>query len=163
MKQTNLIFMFAILMSMAVTKSFAHDIAVNNADGKTIYYNYTNNSTELGVTSRGSEHYSNSNDYTGNIVIPSEVTYSNKTYKVTSIGGDAFFGCRGLTSITIPNSVTSIGSYAFQYCSGLTSITIPNSVTSIGDKAFYGCSGLTSITIPNSVTSIGSDAFSYTA
>lgn len=78
---------------------------------------------------------------------------------LTSIGDYAFYGCSGLTSITIPNSVTSIGNWAFRGCSGLTSITIPNSVTSIGEMAFYGCSGLTSITIPNSVTSIGDYAF----
>ncbi|MBR0181715.1 MAG: leucine-rich repeat protein [Bacteroidaceae bacterium] len=79
---------------------------------------------------------------------------------VTNIGEDAFRNCSGLTSITIPNSVTSIGDNAFYECSGLTSITIPNSVTSIGGGDFSGCSGLTSITIPNSVTSIGDQAFS---
>ena len=77
----------------------------------------------------------------------------------TSIGGYAFYGCLGLTSIEIPNSLTSIGSYAFYQCSGLTSVIIPNSVASIGDCAFYGCSGLTSVTIPNSVADIGSGAF----
>ena len=79
---------------------------------------------------------------------------------VTSIGGSAFSGCTGLTSITIPNSVTSIASDAFSGCTGLTSIDIPNSVTSIEDGAFSGCTGLTSVTIPNSVTSIGNYAFS---
>lgn len=64
---------------------------------------------------------------------------------VTSIGNDAFSGCSGLTSITIPGSVTSIGEWAFSYCSGLTSITIPDSVTSIGKYALYGCTRLTSI------------------
>ena len=78
---------------------------------------------------------------------------------VTNIGIGAFYGCSGLTSVTIPNSVTSIGDDAFWSCSGLTSITIPNSVTSIGGGAFYNCRGLTSITIPNSVTNIGSGAF----
>ena len=78
---------------------------------------------------------------------------------MTSIGGGAFYGCKGLTSVTIPNSVTSIGEYAFYNCSSLTSVTIPNSVTSIGGSAFAGCPGLTSITIPNSVTSIGGSAF----
>ena len=78
---------------------------------------------------------------------------------VTSIGGDAFRDCSGLTSLTIPSSVTSIGSYAFWDCSGLTSLTIPSSVTSIGYAAFYDCSSLTSLTIPSSVTSIGDAAF----
>ena len=78
----------------------------------------------------------------------------------TSIGDSAFFGCSGLTSITIPDGVTSIGHHAFFGCSGLTSITIPDSVTRIGYSAFSGCSGLTSITIGNGVTSIGYSAFS---
>ena len=79
---------------------------------------------------------------------------------VTSIGGEAFRDCSGLTSLTIPSSVTSIGDYAFFGCSSLTSLTIPSSVTSIGNNAFYGCSSLTSLTIPSSVTSIGYAAFS---
>ncbi len=79
---------------------------------------------------------------------------------VKSIGGYAFSGCSGLTSITIPNSVTSIGYQAFSGCSGLTSITIPNSVKSIEEYTFNGCTGLTSVTIGNSVTSIGNRAFS---
>ena len=79
---------------------------------------------------------------------------------VTSIGGEAFSDCSGLTSLTIPSSVTSIGDYAFFGCSSLTSLTIPSSVTSIGNNAFYGCSSLTSLTIPSSVTLIGYAAFS---
>ena len=172
--------LFAILMLLPLVV-MAHDIEVKNADGVTIYYNYSQDVTELEVTFYGS--YADTYDeYMGNVVIPEEVTYGDRTYKVTSIGfeafshcsgltsvtipnsvssiaGYAFNRCSGLTSITIPNSVTSIGSYAFQYCSGLTSITIPNSVTSIGERAFSGCSGLTSVTIPNSVTSIGDYAF----
>jgi len=79
---------------------------------------------------------------------------------VTSIGGSAFYGCTGLTSVTIGNGVTSIGNFAFRGCTGLTFITIPDGVTSIGNSAFSGCTGLTSVTIGNGVTSIGSDAFS---
>ena len=71
-----------------------------------------------------------------------------------------FYGCTGLTSITIPNNITSIGGGAFSGCTGLTSITIPNSVTSIGGSAFYGCTGLTSITLPDSIGgAIGSQTF----
>ena len=78
---------------------------------------------------------------------------------LTTIDGDAFSGCTGLTSVTPPNTVTSIGNNAFYECTGLTSVTIPNTVTSIGNNAFYECSGLTSINIPNTVTSIGNGAF----
>ena len=70
-----------------------------------------------------------------------------------------FYGCSGLTSLSIPSSVTKIGKYAFYGCSGLTSLSIPSSVTEIGDYAFYGSSGLTSLTIPSSVTAIGRCAF----
>ena len=76
-----------------------------------------------------------------------------------SIGSNAFNGCTGLTSITIPDGVTGIGNWAFSDCSSLTVITLPESLTSIGSSAFNGCTGLTSITIPDSVTSIDSYAF----
>ena len=89
----------------------------------------------------------------------SGLTYVTIPNSVTFIGGSAFFYCSGLTSVTIPNSVTSIGSAVFNGCSGLTSVTIPNSVTSIGGSAFYRCNSLTSVTIPNSVISIGYLAF----
>ena len=137
----------------------AYDIEVQNADGVYICYNYINNNTELEVTFRERYYDSKSNVYQGNVVIPEEVTYMNRTLKVTSIRERAFYKCSRLTSITIPNSVTNIGISAFYGCSGLSSVTIPNSVTSIGEGTFYNCSGLTSIIIPNSVTSIGSNAF----
>lgn len=71
----------------------------------------------------------------------------------------AFYYCRSLTSINIPNSVTSIGSSAFGACTSLTSVIISNSVRIIGGNAFQDCSALTSIIIPDSVTSIREYAF----
>ena len=100
------------------------------------------------------------NCVSGDITIPSSITYYGTHYSVTSIGIEAFYQCTCLTSITIPESVTSIGSFAFTGCTGLTSITIPESVTSISNYAFARCTGLTSITIRDGVTSIGGSAFS---
>ena len=118
------LFLSTLLLALPLLAS-ASDIAVKNADGVTIYYNYYNNGTELEVASSGS--------YSGVVNIPEEVTYMGRTRKVTSIGYRAFEDCSGLTSVTIPNSVTSIGYRAFYNCYGLTSVTIPNSVTSIGE------------------------------
>ena len=78
---------------------------------------------------------------------------------VRSIGDCAFYGCSGLTKLTLPNSVRSIGDGAFAYCSGLTELTLPDSVACIGDFAFSLCSGLTELTLPNSLTEIGKSAF----
>ena len=97
---------------------------------------------------------------TGDVTIPSTVTYNGTTYTVTGIGEHSFHST-GLTmnSVSIPSTVTYIGDYAFYNQSRLTSITLPSSLTSIGSRAFRECSGLTSITIPNSVNIIRSSAF----
>lgn len=42
----------------------------------------------------------------------------------TDIGEAAFYGCSGLTSVTIPDSVTRIGKHAFYDCTGLTAVYI---------------------------------------
>ena len=72
-----------------------------------LYYNLNATDKTAEVTSQFTGKYS------GNIIIPSSVTYRSVTYSVTSIGSSAFQDCSGLTSVTIPNSVTSIGGSAF--------------------------------------------------
>ena len=156
MKQTTFTLLLTMLMSMVGLHAYASDIEV---DG--IYYNFNANSKTAKVTFKGDMYDSYDNEYTGAVVIPSEVTYGGEKYSVTSIGDAAFNGCSGLTSVTIPHRVTSIGGSTFSGCSGLTFVTIPNSVTSIGDYAFMDCSGLTSVIIGKRVTSIGSQAFSW--
>lgn len=141
---------FALLVT---TTLWAHNFEV---DG--IFYDIIDENN-VEVTYKGSDYDSYRNEYSGEVIIPSTVTYNGTTYSVTSIGALAFYSCSSLTSVTIPNSVTSIERSAFYYCSSLTSVTIPNSVTSIGDWAFGDCTSLTSITIPNSVTTIGYAAF----
>ena len=123
---------FFALLSSSIP-SLAYDCKV---DG--IYYDITPTNRTASVTG---------GSYSGDVIIPETIAYSGTTYSVTSIGIYAFYKCRGLTSVTIPNSVTSIGYGAFSYCSGLTSVTIPNSVSYIGEAAFSSCSGLTSVTV----------------
>ena len=150
-------------MSMVSNKSFAYDIAVENADGITLYYNYINAGKELEVTYNyynEQPYYEFYRYYHGDINIPEEVTFMGRNRKVTSIGYYAF-SCSHITSVTIPNSVTNIAKNAFYECGGLNSVIIPNAVTKISDYAFAYCSGLTSVTIGNSVKEICNFAFAY--
>ena len=167
---TNLITSSLLLLALLLpATAAAYDFEV---DG--IYYDINGN--EATVTFYG-------HPYTGDVIIPSTITYNGKTYPVIAIGDFAFAHSYGLTSVsipnsvsaigqqafrdcglmslTIPNSVTIIGSLAFAYCSSLSSMTIPDLVTTISEGMFAGCSNLTSVTIPNSVTSIGNEAFNY--
>ena len=135
----------ALLLILSLFSSFsalAYDCKV---DG--IYYDLNNDDKTASVTYMGLYTSDNKDAYVGNIIIPESITYSGTTYSVTSIGDNVFWGCSGLTSVTIPNSVSYIGKYAFASCSGLTSVTIPNSVSYIGKYAFASCSGLTSVTV----------------
>ena len=109
------------------------------------------------------------NTTTGHITIPSTLG----GYPVTSIGVCAFYGCKGLTSVTIPDSVTSIGSSAFAGCSGLTSVHIKDVCAWLkivfgtdDSNPLYYASNLyldgvivTNLTIPDAVTNIGNYAF----
>ena len=198
MKRIYLLIMTCFLF--AGEQLLAYDFAVNDVNGNAIYYKYLG-SDSVAVT------YDKmlQSTYSGDIVIPSEVQNELTVYRVTSIGNyafmgsspssviipksitsigrDAFYDCKNLTSIDIPESVTSIGESSFAYCkklisielsesissvekstflscTGLTSVVLPNTITRIGASAFDGCNALSSLTIPDGVTSIGDHAFS---
>ena len=73
------------------------------------------------------------------IVEGGDCYYSNYYTSNDVIGSYAFYGCSGLTSLTLPAGITSIGSYAFSNCSGLTSIYVyAEKVPEIGVDAFEG-------------------------
>ena len=132
MKKSLLCFLILLMMPLA---SMAYDFEVGG-----IYYKFTDNSS-VAVTYKVTPTWGNdyTGSYSGHITIPSTVNYNDKSYAVTSIGDQAFQGCSGLASITIPEGVTSIGEYTFDLCSSLASVTIPKSVTSIGSYAFSDC------------------------
>ncbi|MGN0813444.1 MAG: leucine-rich repeat domain-containing protein [Candidatus Coproplasma sp.] len=77
---------------------------------------------------------------------------------VTAIADQAFYQCRSLRKITIPDTVKTIGNLAFAL-SGLVNIDIPDSVETIGYSAFGMCSYIEEVVIPSSVTSLGDRAF----
>ena len=80
-------------------------------------------------------------------------------YWVTAIGNKAFYSCRSLESVYIPESVAHIGECAFGNCSNLVSVRIPDSVTTIYYSAFNGCSSLENVILSGSVTSVDASTF----
>ncbi len=119
------------------------------------------------------------------LVVPSEVVYKTKAMAVVSVGKEAFFGCRSLTSIdlgdvrsigvkafancsrivsaNIGENVDTISAYAFYKCAALKTIDIEDSayaMRAFGSYSFYKCGSLEHIAIPSYVTTLGSNAFS---
>lgn len=82
-------------------------------------------------------------DTRGSVVIPSEVN----GLKVTQIGTSAFYECKYITSITIPETVTTINQVAFWSCHALSSIHIPASVVKIDNAPAVFCPALSTITV----------------
>lgn len=74
-------------------------------------YNITSDST---VEVTNPDYYSYSYEGLTSVTIQETVIYKDSTYRVTSIGGNAFQDCTSLASITIPKSVTSVGENAFR-------------------------------------------------
>lgn len=157
MKYIKVILLF-VLIAFGWQKSNAYDFMV---DG--LCYNINNDGASVTVTwqqSPNTEPYITYPNLSGPLLIPSSVTYNGITYSVTSIGEKAFYFCRSLTSVRIPNSVKVISSKAFYNCSGLTGeFVMPNSVTSMGDMVFVECKGLTSIVLSESIQKIGDRSF----
>lgn len=169
MKYTAKIFSFVIIVFVAVLCLFEFPIKANAATEG--IYTYTVSDGEATITDC-------STSVQGAITIPSVIG----GYPVTGIGEKAFYACKSLTDVIIPDCVTSIGQSAFHTCSSLITVNIPtgvadiekrtfyqcssltsiifhNNTISIGEEAFYGCSTLTNVVVPDSVTSIGEGAF----
>ena len=161
---------FAIVMMLGVSLStLAHDFEV---DG--IYYNILDETAKtVQVSFSGSSYSEVASEYSGEVTIPSSVSYNDATYSVTSIGESAFRDCSGLTSVTIPNSVTAIGVNAFNGCYSLSSVNITdlsawckiNFVNEYSNP--LNCaqhfklngSEITNLVIPNDITEIKKYAF----
>jgi ankyrin repeat protein len=89
------------------------------------------------------------------------VTHVDLPESITSIGNNAFRGCRRLANVKFAGlSLESIGNWSFALCSRLVTIKIPTLVSSIGTAAFYHCNSLLEVTIPFTAKNIGDSAFS---
>ena len=93
--------------------------------------------------------------------ILSEVHIGGIGYSVIEIADSAFYSCKDLISLDIPNSVSNIGKTAFKQCESLQSIKIPQGVSTIKANTFYACTSLSSVELPASLLIIGQFAFAF--
>ena len=81
-------------------------------------------------------------DCPAELVIPDEID----GLEVAAIGDNAFAGCSGLTSVTLPKSVVHIGANAFGNCPSLTVVNMPGfDAAEINRTAFENCGELTGV------------------
>ena len=98
------------------------------------------------------------------ITIPDRADCKGYRLNVTTIGNNAFAGCKALKKLTIGNKVTVIGKNAFKKCSKLETVVIGKAVKTISSKAFIGDNKIKKITFKGKkLKTVKKDAFSKKA
>ena len=101
-----------------------------------------------------------SSNYSGMIVIPSQVEYEGEKYDVTKLDRYAFYGSK-ISFISLPNSIREIDINAFSNSVSLEKVVLPNELEIIPKYCFSGCDNLKSIEIPDHISKIDEGAFQY--
>ena len=98
------------------------------------------------------------------ITIPDRADCKGYRLNVTTIGNNAFAGCKALEKLTIGNKVTVIGKNAFKKCSKLKTVVIGKAVKTISSKAFIGDNKIKKITFKGKkLKTVNKNAFSKKA
>lgn len=97
--------------------------------------------------------------YSGDLVIPAQISHKGFTYTVVSVGEDAFAGCEELTSVQFPSTLKALSSCAFFGCTSLRQVSLPSSTLVFGSCAFTGCTSLQQITLPRKTELVDSLTF----
>ena len=119
--------LFALSVFFFGQSAFAYDFSAVAPSGQTLYYNIIDYSNHYVEVTYGSArmpmlsdlYVEDSTRPVGNVVIPSNVFYAGNNYCVRNIGRLAFFGCRHMKIVTIPQSIDTINDDAFHYCDSL--------------------------------------------
>ena len=97
---------------------------------------------------------------TEEIIIPSTVQYSGKTFGVTRIGKSALENA-DVKSVIVPEGIIAIGERAFYWCDNLESITLPSTLASVEGMAFGSCSKIKKVHISDLASWCNIDFDSY--
>lgn len=132
----------AIIISLFVFSLSVGAETYSGVCGTNVNWSLDTESGALEITGYGSMSNYEAYTYAPWYSYRSYITKINISPFINAIGDYAFYYCRNVSSVIIPDSVKSIGASAFEW-TGLVSIYIPESVVSIGDNAFRYNSNLT--------------------
>ena len=79
------------------------------------------------------------------VTLPSTLREFEEHPTISDAGSMAFYSCKSLKNIVIPDGVAKLSAGLFYECSSLESITIPASVTEISRVAFGSCTNLKTV------------------
>ncbi len=101
-------------------------------------------------------------DSTCRVFVRCPIKLSSSDYRVRDgvmgIAACAFFSCRSLRRVLLPDTLREIGDAAFG-CSGLEEVALPDGVSYLGMESFAGCTNLHSAYLPRSVSYVGINCF----
>lgn len=132
------------LLSFIFFSVFIGTIHAYDAEVDGIYYGFIANLPKAYVT------YADrlASSYTGEVVVPAQITYGGRTYDVVSVGANAFAGCDELTSVQLPATVRGISLCAFLGCTSLQQVSLPKTVQVVSCFSFTGCTSLQQVIVP---------------
>ncbi len=96
--------------------------------------------------------------YSGDINLPSKITYDGVEYTVITTG-TVFQKNNNITSVTIGDGI-EIKRGAFMNDSNLVKATLPSDLKEMGSQIFYNCVALEEIVIPGTLTKLDDTQFS---
>ena len=143
-----------VILSLAMAPLSAENSVADSIPGNEIWYTSTDGSVVRPKPSAFPQNVVSNIYKDGKGVI----TFDGEIYK---IGVSAFNGSTNLKTIQIPNGVGRVDRYAFYQCKSLETVSLPETVEDIKDVAFSECRNLKKINLPKNLTRIGSGAFRF--
>ena len=97
----------------------------------------------------------NADKLPANVVVPSVIDGN----PVVALGNKAFYNCKSITSVYMPDSITAIGGNTFFACENLERVRLAPDIEKIQFMSFYACKKLKNIDLPSGLKQISSSAF----
>lgn len=97
----------------------------------------------------------NADKLPANVVVPSVIDGN----PVVALANKAFYNCKSVTSVYMPDSITTMGGNAFFACENLIRVRLAPDIEKIQSMSFFACKKLKNIELPNGLKQINISAF----